>query len=88
MFGGQSHPDFDNDMAAFIEPTRQEIRKEFEELEIPQDKIEELVEQRLIKRIHQKIIFDGKARCLADIFQKNCKARVTAKRGSLFIPVA
>ena len=53
MFGGQSHPDFDNDMAVFIEPTRQEIRKEFEELEIPQDKIEELVEQRLIKRTHQ-----------------------------------
>ena len=24
MFGGQSHPDFDNDMAAFVEPTRQE----------------------------------------------------------------
>lgn len=53
MFGGQSHPDFDNDMAVFIEPTRQEIRKEFEELEIPQDKIEELVEKRLKQRTHQ-----------------------------------
>ena len=53
MFGGQSHPDFDNDMAIFIEPTRQEIREEFEELGIPQDRIEELVEQRLIKRTHQ-----------------------------------
>ena len=53
MFGGQSHPDFDNDMAAFVEPTRQEIREEFEELGIPQDRIEELVEQRLIKRTHQ-----------------------------------
>ena len=29
MFGGQSHPDFDNDMAEFIEPTR----KEFDGLE-------------------------------------------------------
>ena len=28
MFGGQSHPDFDNDMAQFIEPTRNEIREE------------------------------------------------------------
>ena len=40
-------------MAVFIEPTRQEIREEFDELGIPQDRIEELVEQRLIKRTHQ-----------------------------------
>ena len=53
MFGGQSHPDFDNDMALFIEPTRQEIRKELRELEIDENKIEELVEKRLIKRVHQ-----------------------------------
>ena len=33
MFGGQSHPDFDNDMAIFVEPTRQEVRRELEELE-------------------------------------------------------
>ena len=53
MFGGQSHPDFDNDMALFIEPTRQEIRKELRELEIDENKIEELVEKRLIKKVHQ-----------------------------------
>ena len=53
MFGGQSHPDFDNDMAVFIEPTRQEIRKELEELEVPNNKIEELVEEKLKKRVHQ-----------------------------------
>lgn len=53
MFGGQSHPDFDNDMSVFVEPTRQEIRKEFEELEIPNNKIEELVEKKLKKRVHQ-----------------------------------
>ncbi|MDO5516949.1 MAG: anaerobic ribonucleoside triphosphate reductase [Clostridium sp.] len=53
MFGGQSHPDFDNDMAVFIEPTRQEIREELEELGISQDKIESLVEERLVKRTHQ-----------------------------------
>lgn len=28
MFGGQSHPNFDNDMADFVEPTRKEIIKE------------------------------------------------------------
>ena len=55
MFGGQSHPDFDNDMAVFIEPTRQEIRKEFEELEIPQDKIEELCNSKEIIRNRLKI---------------------------------
>lgn len=27
MFGGQSHPNFDNDMADFVEPTREEIIK-------------------------------------------------------------
>ena len=53
MFGGQSHPDFDNDMGVFVEPTRQEIMKELEELEIPSEKIEELTEKRLRKRIHQ-----------------------------------
>ena len=53
MFGGQSHPDFDNDMALFIEPTRQEIREELIELEIDENKIEELVEKRLIKKVHQ-----------------------------------
>ena len=53
MFGGQSHPDFDNDMGAFVEPTRQEIIKELQELEVPSEKIEELTEKRLRKRIHQ-----------------------------------
>ena len=53
MFGGQSHPDFDNDLSIFIEPTRQEIREELEELGINKDKIEDLVEERLIKRVHQ-----------------------------------
>ncbi|MGL4772013.1 MAG: anaerobic ribonucleoside-triphosphate reductase [Clostridium sp.] len=53
MFGGQSHPDFDNDMSIFIEPTREEIRKELEELEIPYNKIERLVEKRLRERVHQ-----------------------------------
>ena len=53
MFGGQSHPDFDNDMAVFVKPTRDEIKKEFIELEIDESKLNELVEKRLRKRIHQ-----------------------------------
>lgn len=53
MFGGQSHPDFDNDMGVFVNPTRNEIREELLELEVPQEKLEYLVEKKLIARIHQ-----------------------------------
>ena len=53
MFGGQSHPDFDNDMGVFVEPTRQEIRKEFIEYGIDGDKLEELTEKKLKKQVHQ-----------------------------------
>ncbi len=53
MFGGQSHPDFDNDMAVFVEPTREEIRKELEELGISDEKIEALTESKVRKNVHQ-----------------------------------
>ena len=53
MFGGQSHPDFDNDMSIFIEPTRLEVRRELEELGIEGDRLNELVEKKLRKRIAQ-----------------------------------
>lgn len=53
MFGGQSHPDFDNDMAIFVDPTRKEIRLELEELGLDKDRIEKLTEERLKKKIHQ-----------------------------------
>ncbi|WP_027632540.1 anaerobic ribonucleoside-triphosphate reductase [Clostridium hydrogeniformans] len=53
MFGGQAHPDFDNDLGCFIEPTRQEIREELLELSIGDDRLEDLVETRLRKRVHQ-----------------------------------
>lgn len=53
MFGGQSHPDFDNDMAQFIEPTRNEIREELLELGIEEKKLDDLVEKKLRSRIHQ-----------------------------------
>lgn len=53
MFGGQSHPDFDNDMAQFIEPTRNEIREELLELGIEEKRLDDLVEKKLRSRINQ-----------------------------------
>ena len=53
MFGGQSHPDFDNDMAVFVEPTRQEIKREFIELGVNEENIDALVEKKLAKTISQ-----------------------------------
>ena len=53
MFGGQSHPDFDNDMAMFVNPTREEIREELEELEIHEEKIEALLEKKVRKKVRQ-----------------------------------
>ena len=53
MFGGQSHPDFDNDLAAFVGPTRVEIRKELEELGLSQEQIEAVIDQKLKKTISQ-----------------------------------
>lgn len=53
MFGGQSHPDFDNDMSQFIEPTRNEIREELLELGIEEKRLDDLVEKKLRSRIHQ-----------------------------------
>ncbi|MEG0641365.1 MAG: anaerobic ribonucleoside-triphosphate reductase, partial [Clostridium sp.] len=51
--GGQSHPDFDNDMGIFVEPTRQEIRNELEELGLSKEKIDSVVEVRLRNRVNQ-----------------------------------
>lgn len=55
MFGGQSHADFDNDLAAFVEPTREEIRKELKELGISEDVLEEAVEKKLRRIIEQSM---------------------------------
>lgn len=53
MFGGQSHPDFDNDIGIFVEPTREEIRKELEELDIPREKIESILERKVRDKVRQ-----------------------------------
>ncbi|URZ02136.1 anaerobic ribonucleoside triphosphate reductase [Clostridium felsineum] len=55
MFGGQAHPDFDNDMAEFIEPTRQQIRHEYEEIGVTSDKLDENVEKKLVKIVGQSM---------------------------------
>lgn len=53
MFGGQSHPDFDNDLGEFIEPTRREIREELISYGIEGEKLEKIVEEKLRMRVHQ-----------------------------------
>jgi ribonucleoside-triphosphate reductase len=53
MFGGQSHPDFDNDMSVFIDPTRLEITEELSELGLPKENIDTIVEKKLRKTVSQ-----------------------------------
>lgn len=53
MFGGQSHPDFDNDMSIFVDPTRQEIKEELMGYGLEGDKLEEVTEEKLKERVHQ-----------------------------------
>lgn len=53
MFGGQSHPDFDNDLAEFIELTRIEIKKELVSYDIKGERLEKLVQEKLNYRVHQ-----------------------------------
>ncbi|MDP4147318.1 MAG: anaerobic ribonucleoside triphosphate reductase [Bacillota bacterium] len=55
MFGGQSHPDFDNDMGEFVDPTRQQIRQELIELGVEEAKIDEIVERKLRRAIEQSM---------------------------------
>ncbi|MDW8802446.1 anaerobic ribonucleoside triphosphate reductase [Clostridium sp. A1-XYC3] len=53
MFGGQSHPDFDNDMGVFVEPTRQELIKELRELGVEEERLNLMVEKKLKRTIEQ-----------------------------------
>ncbi len=55
MFGGQSHVNFDNDLAPYVGLTRDEITNEFEALlnTMSQDEFENFVNQKLNKRVHQ-----------------------------------
>ena len=53
MFGGQSHPDFDNDLAEFIPSTRKEIKEELISYGLEGKKLEEAVEAKLRKCVKQ-----------------------------------
>lgn len=53
MFGGQSHPNFDNDLAPYVDMTRRQLRKQCKEIGVPDDKLEEAVNKLLIKKLRQ-----------------------------------
>lgn len=55
MFGGQSHVNFDNDLAPYVELTREEIRTEYAPLENVMNQIafQDFIENKLITRVHQ-----------------------------------
>ncbi|KEH86996.1 ribonucleoside-triphosphate reductase [Clostridium novyi A str. BKT29909] len=55
MFGGQSHTNFDNDMAPFVDMSRQEIKKEYKEYLGDIDNLDEIVEKKLEKVVHQSM---------------------------------
>jgi ribonucleoside-triphosphate reductase len=53
MFGGQSHPDFDNDMAVFVEPTREEINENLKSVGVKESKISGILNRKLRRSIEQ-----------------------------------
>lgn len=53
MFGGQAHPDFDNDLGEFVEYTRQAIREELITYGLKGDELEAFVEERVKKAVGQ-----------------------------------
>ncbi len=55
MFGGQSHVNFDNDMAPYVGATREEIKTEYALLKnvLSDTDFNNLVEKKLISRVHQ-----------------------------------
>lgn len=55
MFGGQSHVNFDNDLALYVGYTRDEIKEEFAPLKQCMDEtaFNTFVEEKLISRVHQ-----------------------------------
>lgn len=56
MFGGQSHVNFDNDMAPYVDASRQEIREEYAALQntfSDAEAFDAFVEEKLIKHVRQ-----------------------------------
>ena len=61
MFGGQSHPNFDNDLAPYVNITREKIRKQILEEGAEPNKIEEIVKRRTkmaVDQAMQAIVFN------------------------------
>lgn len=57
MFGGQSHVNFDNDMAEYVGATREEIRSEYQPLQesMGDEAFVAFVEEKLRGRVHQSM---------------------------------
>ena len=57
MFGGQSHVNFDNDMAPYVGLTREELKREFEPLKasLSEEAFASFVEEKLITRVRQSM---------------------------------
>jgi anaerobic ribonucleoside-triphosphate reductase len=55
MFGGQSHVNFDNDMAPYVDATRQEITEDYALLRdtMNEESFNEFVENKLVSRVKQ-----------------------------------
>ncbi len=53
MFGGQSHPNFDNDLSIYVNLTRKKYKEQISEFCNDNDKINEIVEKMTIKSVHQ-----------------------------------
>jgi ribonucleoside-triphosphate reductase len=53
MFGGQSHPNFDNDLAPFVKMSKLDIQKKFKELNLPKAEFERAVQKELIRKVNQ-----------------------------------
>ncbi|WEK83092.1 MAG: anaerobic ribonucleoside-triphosphate reductase [Mycoplasma sp.] len=53
MFGGQSHPNFDNDLAPYVALTRKQIRKQLMEEGVKDKDLEDLTEKRTIRAVRQ-----------------------------------
>lgn len=61
MFGGQSHPNFDNDLAPYVNITREKIHKQILEEGAEPNKIEEIVKRRTktaVDQAMQAIVFN------------------------------
>lgn len=53
MFGGQSHPNFDNDLAPYVSLTRDKIRKTLIEEGLSGDKLDKFTEIEVNRAVHQ-----------------------------------